>query len=102
MSDAETADDYAGIVAFLNSDWRVVECRDQLQWVLQRRGSPKTSRRDDWRGRAHCRTAEALRRCTREHAGIIDPAALAVLFALPERIDATSSTATTSKAGVPA
>jgi hypothetical protein len=85
---AETADNYAGIIAILNSYWRVVECRDRLQWILQRRGSPKTSRRDDWRGRSYCRTAEALRRHVREFTAPIDPAAAAILAALPVSIDA--------------
>jgi hypothetical protein len=54
MSRVETADNYSGFVAQLNSDWRVIACRDRVQWVLQRRGSPKMSRRDDWRGRSYC------------------------------------------------
>ena len=37
----ETADDYGGVVVSLNPDWRVIECRDRVQWVLQHRGSPK-------------------------------------------------------------
>jgi hypothetical protein len=85
----ESADDYSGFVAQLNPDWRVVECRDRVQWILQRRGSPKKPRRDDWRGRSYCRTSEVLRRCTREYADAIDPTAAAILAALPERIDAT-------------
>jgi hypothetical protein len=86
MSRAETADDYSGLVANLNPDWRVVECRDRAQWILQRRGSPKKPRRNDWRGRSYCRTAKALRRCTRDYAGTIGPSASAILAALPERI----------------
>jgi hypothetical protein len=88
LSVSETADDYARIVAQINQDWRVIECRDRVQWILQRRGSPKTSRGDDWRGRSYCRTSEALIRCTREYAGAIDPAASAILAALPPSIDA--------------
>jgi hypothetical protein len=79
----ETADDYARIVTNLNPSWRVVECRDRTQWVLQRRGSPEKPRTDDWRGRSYCRTSEALIRCAREYAGEIEPAACAVLAALP-------------------
>jgi hypothetical protein len=93
MSRVETADDYCGIVAQLNEDWRVVECRDRVQWILQRRGSPKMSRRDDWRGRSYCRTSQALIRSAREYAGAIDPAAATVLRALPARIELNSSTA---------
>jgi hypothetical protein len=70
----------------LNENWRVIECRDGIQWILQHRGSPKRSRKDDWRGRSYCRTSEALLRCTRYHAGEVDASALEVLASLPERI----------------
>jgi hypothetical protein len=84
MNIRETADDYAYIVAVLNKGWRIVECCDRIQWILQRRGSPERSRRDDWRGRSYCRTSEALLRCARLHAGPIDALAEAVLTALPK------------------
>lgn len=90
MIRVETADDYPGFVAQLNPDWRVVECRDRLQWILQRRGSPKKPRRDDWRARSYCQTSEALIRCAREYAGAIDRAAAAILAALPVLITAQS------------
>lgn len=82
----ETASTYRAVVAVLNDRWRVIECRDGIQWILQRRGSPETSRADDWRGRSYCRTKEALLRLCGLHAGAIDPAALAVLSALPKTI----------------
>jgi hypothetical protein len=91
MSRLETADGYAGFVAQLNPDWRVVECRDRLQWILHRRGSPKMSRPDDWRGRSYCRTRQALIRCARECAGAIDLAAGEILAGLPEQIDITTT-----------
>lgn len=91
MSDSETSDDYSGLVAQLNPDWRVVECRDRVQWILQRRGSPKKARRNDWRGRSYCRTAEGLRRCTRDYVGVIDPSAAIILAALPQQIDHAST-----------
>jgi hypothetical protein len=87
MSRMESADDYVGLVVRLNPNWRIIECRDRIQWILQRRGSPKMSRRNDWRGRSYCRTSEALRRCTREYAGAIDSTAAAILAALPPLID---------------
>jgi hypothetical protein len=83
----ESADGYHRLVAHLNRKWRVIECREAIQWILQHRGSPETARRDDWRGRSYCRTSEALIRCTREYCGFIDPTAAAVLSALPETIE---------------
>ena len=87
ISRRECDDDYYRIVARLNPGWRVIECQDGVQWILQRLGSPKRSRRNDWRGQSYSRTREALIRCTRHHAGDIDPAAAAVLAALPEWIE---------------
>jgi len=86
LAKSESSDTYHRVVANLNPGWRVVECRHGMQWILQRRGSPETSRGDDWRGRSYCQTAEALIRCAREHAGEIEPAACTILAALPARI----------------
>jgi hypothetical protein len=85
-SKSEKSDSYP-VVAHLNDGWRVIVCGAGIQWILQRRGSPKKPRRDDWRGRSYCRTSEALIRCAREYAGSIDPAAAAILAALPEWIE---------------
>jgi hypothetical protein len=70
ISTRESADDYHKVIAQLSDRWRVIECADGIQWILQHRGSPEKPRRDDWRGRSYCRDREALRRCGREHAGI--------------------------------
>jgi hypothetical protein len=76
----EEADDYPTI-AVLNNRWRVIACRNLIQWILQnRRGGP-----NHWRGRYFCRTREVLVRCAREHAGPIGGDALASLLRLPER-----------------
>jgi hypothetical protein len=61
MSRIETADRYAGLVAQLNPDWRVLARRNRMQWILQRRGSPKTPHRDDWRGRPYTRRTRSTR-----------------------------------------
>jgi hypothetical protein len=71
----------------LNNRWRVIVCRDGIQWVLQYRNRAETVSRSDWRGRAYCRTREALIRCCRAYSGEIDPAAAAELQTLPGRID---------------
>jgi hypothetical protein len=86
---SESADNYGRFVARLNLRWRVIECQHRIQWILQYRASAKTYPTSSWKGRSYCRTSEALRRCTREHAGTIDPPAAAVLAELPERIEQT-------------
>ena len=84
MSTAESDDSYPGVVAILNSGWRVIECRRSIQWILQYRNRTETVARHAWRGR---RTKEALIRCCDEHAGQIDAAARKILMALPDRIN---------------
>jgi hypothetical protein len=86
---AESDDRYPA-VAILNQRYRVIRCRDGIQWILQCRNRAdlaETVARDDWRGRSYCRTKGALIGCCDRYSGEIDPAAVAVLAALPERID---------------
>lgn len=84
---SEESDNYHLVVAQLTADWRVIVCKAGIQWILQRRRSPKRPPADDWRGRSYCRTSEALIRCAREYAGVIEPAAATILAALPLRIE---------------
>jgi len=82
VSHRESDDAYQPVVVRLNKDWRVICCKDDLQWILQRRkGERRGGARFD--ARSYCRTREALIRVCREHAGEIDPVALAILEALP-------------------
>ena len=74
----------------LNDQWRVVACRDGIQWILQFRNSAITAA-GDWRGRSYCRTREALLRCCVHHCGPIGPIARAALEALPARFGQTVS-----------
>jgi hypothetical protein len=41
----ETSDGYARLVGQLSPDWRVIECRDRLQWILQRRFAENVAQR---------------------------------------------------------
>ena len=77
----EENDTYPAVAA-LNDRWRVIVCKNSIQWILQRRRSGPNS----WRGRSFCCTREALIRCVREHAGQIGGDALVILLRLPERI----------------
>jgi hypothetical protein len=66
-------------VANLNARWRVIECKNSIQWILQRRC------RGRWNGKYFCRTREALLRFARAGAGEIAGDALVILLRLPER-----------------
>lgn len=83
-ADHETADAYSRIVARLCDGWRVIVCKDDLQWILQRRKKGGAER--PWRAVGYCRTRKALIRLCAASCGQIDPAAMAVLAALPENL----------------
>lgn len=78
----ETADDYAKVLAHLCAGWRVIVCKDDLQWTVQRR--KKGGGKWPWRAVGYCRTRKALIRLAAANCGRNDPAALAALAALPE------------------
>lgn len=80
----ESADSYRRIVARLNARWRVVECRDGIQWILQ--FAKKSGHGAVWRGRSYCRTREAVKRVCALQAGDIDATANAMLESLPDWI----------------
>jgi hypothetical protein len=80
-SGKESADDYRHIVARLNARWRVIECRDGLQWILQ--FGKKSGHETAWRGRSYCRSREALQRACASHAGEMDALARAALDSIP-------------------
>ena len=79
----ETANDYIGIVARLCDRYRVIVCKDRIQWILQRRDGERHGR-SRWAGVGYFRTREALLRASRALCGRIDPTALAALALLPE------------------
>ena len=67
--------DVRSLVAQLNERWRVVD--DGSKWVLE-------SFRDfEWCARTRVRIRHGLEHCVRRFAGDVDPAALAILAALP-------------------
>ena len=78
----ETADDYRAVLAHLSDRWRVVACKDRIQWILQGRDG-KRAGRPRWTGVRYFRTREALMQSVRGLCGAVDPAALATLAFLP-------------------
>jgi hypothetical protein len=70
----ESDENYCRVVTKLNPSWRVIECRDRVQWILQRRIRPETVVRATFRNRGYFRTREVLTRSIK--ALKIDPATL--------------------------
>ena len=51
----EEGDGYRHVIAVLNPGWRVIVCKNQIQWILQRRGE-----QGRWRSRFFFRTRTGL------------------------------------------
>jgi hypothetical protein len=94
----ESSDGYSRVVAVLNGKWRVIECRDRIQWILQSRDSLRPEEVGLWRGRSYCRTKETILRVRAAHAGKIAPTTAAVLVALPDCIEPRNLAAAADKA----
>ena len=82
----EESENYQAIIAKLDAEWRVIECRDAIQWILQRRaglrdGEPR------WDSRCYCRTRLGLLLRVRGLVGECDAVALAILESLPEFLE---------------
>ena len=80
----ETSDDYPKVVFHINARWRVIECRDSVQWILQKRTNKAGEGK--WYGKSYCRTKTALIRCVQGKIGVIDPVSETFLHRLPDRI----------------
>lgn len=80
-SHRESDDNYARIVASLNNRWRVILCKDGLQWVLQW----KRKSSDKWDGHSFCQARDALLRCIREKVEDVYEEDLEPVKALPVR-----------------
>ena len=81
----ERDDRYDGVICQLNARWRVIICRQRIQWILQ------TAKAEGghglvWRGVSYFRTRDALMRVCARLCERIDPAAWAALAALPDVI----------------
>jgi hypothetical protein len=55
VSKREKDDDYDHVVAQLGPTWRVIVCRDNIQWIVQ-------ERKDEWRSHHYCTSREGVMR----------------------------------------
>lgn len=59
MTRREEDDAYPHVVACLDDRWRVIACRNDIQWILQRRSLKAGETR--WRGERYHRTLSGLK-----------------------------------------
>lgn len=81
----ETADSYNQIVARLSDSWRVVVCKDGIQWILQRTDAQRSGQAR-WKAVGYFQSSDTLQRVSRTACQDSDAFALAVIAALPKRI----------------
>jgi hypothetical protein len=73
----ETGDAYGKVIAAPCEGLRVIVCKDDLQWILQRRKKGGAGRL--WRAVGYFRTRKALVRVCTAFCGVVAPFALAHL-----------------------
>jgi len=82
ISHREREDGYIATVAQFNQRWRLVLCKDQIQWIIQRKES---SRRGDWRGLKYLTSRESVFAACGKLELLSDPKVEEILNALPEQ-----------------
>lgn len=82
----ETSDNYHRVVIKFSSRWRVSVCKDNIQWILQKREA-EPSHNGNWRGKSYFACKESLIRVCGGLGLLSDPQAKAMLEALPARIN---------------
>jgi len=82
LSHRERDDSYAKVIAQLAPRWRVIICKDGIQWILQQRSVPFPNT-GTWSGKSYSTTRDALIAACSERGLLSEPSASQVLEALP-------------------
>ncbi len=86
--DRRESSDFYDNTTVVEGKLRVVVCKDNIQWIFQRRrhGNPRAERA--WESIGYCTRRKSLERLWRRETGYIHEA----IFSLPERFQRSSST----------
>ena len=82
ISHRERDEAYLGTIVQFSPRWRLVLCKDQMQWIIQKKES---SRRGDWRGLKYLTCKDSVLKASGSLGLLSDPKVKAVLHALPMR-----------------
>ena len=80
----ESDDNYHDVVTQLAPRWRVIVCKDYLQWIIQKR-TAEPLHRGVWRGQSYPTSRNSLIRLCASLELLSDHAVRATLDALPEQ-----------------
>ena len=84
-SHRERDDNYAKVIAQFAPRWRVIICKDGLQWILQKRSVPSPNT-GTWSGKSYSTTRDALIAACSDRELLAGASARQALDALPNRI----------------
>ena len=84
LSNRERDDSFCQVVVQLAPRWRVIVCKDHLQWIIQKR-SAEPLHRGEWRGHSYVTSRNSLIRLCASLELLSDNVARATLDALPEQ-----------------
>ena len=80
----ESDDNYHDVVAQLAPRWRVIVCKDYMQWIIQKR-TAEPLHRGVWRSQSYVTTRNSLIRLCASLELLSDNTVCATLDALPEQ-----------------
>jgi len=83
ISHREREDGYIATVVQFSERWRLVLCKDQIQWIIQRKES---SRRGDWRGLKYLTSRESVFAACGKLELLSDPKVETTLHRLPDPV----------------
>ena len=84
-SHREKDDSYRSVIIQFAPRWRVIVCKDDIQWLVQHRTADPLHR-GLWRGRSYMTTRDSLIKACARLEPLSDPSVMAILSALPDRI----------------
>ena len=84
-SHRERDDNYQGVIVQLDPRWRIIECRDAIQWIIQKR-SAKPLNPGYWLGASYVTDRNKLIELSTTLGLLSEPSLRAVLDALPSSV----------------
>jgi hypothetical protein len=84
LSNRERDDGFSQVIVQLAPRWRVIVCKDYMQWIIQKR-TAEPLHRGEWRGQSYVTSRNSLIRLCASLELLSDNVARATLDALPEQ-----------------
>ena len=84
LAHRERDDEYREVIVQLAPRWRVIVCKDYLQWIIQKR-TAEPLHRGEWRGQSYVTSRNSLIRLCASLELLSDDTVCATLYALPEQ-----------------